>query len=503
MNHFENADARVAGARVADARVAVAGISIECSTFSPAHTDYDDFSHYRGARIVQEFPFLDQGGDEVQVVPLQWSRSIPGAPVARDAYDRIKEEILTAAIENGPWDGVYLLMHGAMSVAGMVDAEGDFITDLRMAVGDDAVVVASYDLHGNISRRIFDQLDLITAYRHAPHIDAEETRRRGFDLLLQCLRRQQRPAKRWAWLPVLLPGEKTSTEWEPARSLYRGLDEVVRNTGIVDASILIGYAWADEPRSGASVLVYGDDEKAVADECSRLAGKIWALRTAFDFGVPAGSFSECIDRAVADIRRDTRPVIISDSGDNPTAGGVGDVTYALERLLRTDIEGAVYASIPDADAVARCFEAGCGARVELSLGGKLDRVHGEPLECIGIIEHLDTGTPDNRKVVLRCGNVRGILTEKRTPYHHLDQFRELGITPEECPLLVVKIGYLVPELKSLAAKAYLALTPGAVNQDIAHLPYTRVRRPIFPLDAEIEPNRLSGEFDPDESLRDV
>jgi microcystin degradation protein MlrC len=487
----------------AGARIAVAGISIECSTFSPGQTGYDDFAHYRGERIALEFPFLASGSDAVQVVPLQWSRSIPGAPVVKDAYDRIKSEILTATVDAGPWDGVYLLMHGAMSVLGMEDAEGDFVTDLRKAVGEEVTVVASYDLHGNISRRIFDHLDLITAYRHAPHTDAQETRKRGFDLLLQCLDRKDKPAKRWAWLPVLLPGEKTSTEWEPAQSLYQSLEDLSARPGIVDASILIGYAWADEPRSGASVLVYGDDEKMVADECSSLADRIWDLRREFAFGVPAGSFSECVDLAVANINQGTFPVIISDSGDNSTAGGVGDVTHALERLLRADIEGSVYASIPDADAVARCFEVGTGSEIALSVGGKLDRVHGDPIPCVGVIERLEKSTPDSRKAVLRCANVRVILTEKRTPFHHLDQFRELGIIPEQCPLIVVKIGYLVPELKDLAAKAYLALTPGAVNQDIAHLPYRRVHRPIFPLDAEMVQMGLPGEFDPDESFRDV
>ena len=481
-------------------RIAVAGISIECSTFSPAETGYGDFTHHRGEDIFRIFPFLERGTD---VVPLLWSRSIPGAPVSKDAYDRIKAEIQNALIDSGPWDGVYLLMHGAMSVKGMEDAEGDFITALRKSVGDDTTIVASYDLHGNMSRRIFESLDLITAYRHAPHTDALETRRRGLELLYQCLGRQKRLAKRWVWLPVLLPGEKTSTEWEPAGSLYGRLEAISALPGIIDASILIGYAWADEPRSGASVLVYGDDVSSVENECSSLASRFWELRSEFDFGVPAASFAECLDLAAVDIANGHHPVVISDSGDNPTAGGVGDVTHALEGLLLADPEGAVFASIPDADAVARCFEVGSGEEVGLSVGGKLDPVHGGQLDCVGTISLLSDDGSDDRKVVLRCGNVRIILTEKRTPFHRLSQFRELDIVPEACLLVVVKIGYLVPELKALAARSYLALTPGAVNQDIANLPYRHVRRPVYPLDSSLPAPDLSGELDPDKTFGDV
>jgi microcystin degradation protein MlrC len=184
-------------------------------------------------------------------------------------------------------------------------------------------------------------------------------------------------------------------------------------------------------------------------------------------------------------------VVISDSGDNPTAGGAGDVPYFVERLLTHNgfaASGAtaIYASLPDSVAVQQCFDAGIGQTVRCSLGGKLDPVHGRPLTVTGEVVNLTSDDPvARRQAVLKCRSVRIILTERRKPFHHLSDFRQLGLAPEAHNIVAVKIGYLEPELQALAQHAFLALTSGAVNQDIPNLPFRRVQRPLFPLDPEM------------------
>ena len=178
------------------------------------------------------------------------------------------------------------------------------------------------------------------------------------------------------------------------------------------------------------------------------------------------------------------PVLISDSGDNPTAGGVGDVTYFIERALRIQPPDLLYASIPDAAAVEQCLAAGLGTAVSLRIGGKMDTRNGRPLPITGLVEHIKVDN-DNTQVVLKSGGVRVILTTKRTPFHRRQQFLDLDITPENHQIIAVKIGYLVPELKALAKSAYLALSPGAVNQDIHALPFERIQRPCYPFDPDM------------------
>ena len=467
-------------------KIAVGGISTENSTFSCILTGAEDFHVLRGEAIYGRNPFL-QDVDGVTVVPILHAAALPGGPVDRSAYEAIKAEFLEGLRAGGPWDGVLMDMHGAMNVAGMDDAEGDWMQAAREVVGADCLISASYDLHGNVSERVMANIDLFTAFRTAPHVDYMETRERAFALLLDCLRQQVRPVKAMMRVPVVLPGERTSTEWEPGESLYARSPKALAVPGVLDVSIMIGYVWADEPRASATVIGVGTDEQAVKGEVTRLANAFWDVRADFDFGVPAATVDECIQMGLA---APETSVFISDSGDNPTAGGVGDVPYTLGRLIALDVPSAVYASIPDPVAVEQCHQAGVGAQVTLSVGGKLDTVYGEPLTITGEVLTLrtlpwkDTDVP-NRQAVVAIAGVKVILTERRTPFHYLHQFEQLGIDALAHKLVVIKIGYLVPDLKRTAPRALLALSPGAVNQAITELPFRRIGRPMYPLDPDM------------------
>ena len=165
-----------------------------------------------------------------------------------------RAEFLQSLKELLPLDGLYLPMHGALYVDGMQDAEGDWISAARQVVGTECLISASYDLHGNLSRRIIDNIDMLSAYRTAPHIDVQETMQRACEMLLHCTAKRIRPTLVWAPVPVLLPGERTSTEDQPAKDLYAQLDPRNAKPGVLDASLLVGYVWADEPRATASVV---------------------------------------------------------------------------------------------------------------------------------------------------------------------------------------------------------------------------------------------------------
>ena len=473
-------------------RVAIGGIATENSTFSVWTTQFEDFAISRGMELAERYKFLDQYSD-IEFVPLLRARALPGGPVANDVYHKIRDELLAALREGAPWDGIYLDMHGAMYVRDMIDAEGDWIEAIRHAVGEACVIAASYDLHGNVSQRVFDHVDVLTAYRTAPHTDTEETRARAVRLLSEILQSGQPPSADFYQIPVALPGEKTSSEWEPGQSLYAEIDNTLKKPGIFDASILVGYAWADEARSGAAVMVYGQDQSVVDAEARRLATEYWNRRKDFQFGVPAGTTDECIDMAIA---APEACVFISDSGDNPTAGGVGDVTHTLEQMITRKVPDAIYASIPDSVAVARCHDMGVGRQIALEIGGKLDTIYGKPLSIQGEVIKLASfprheyersfENQTNRQAVVRVGSINVIITEYRTPFHFISQFEQLDLDPLKHKLVVVKIGYLEPDLKRAAPKSLLALSPGAVNQALEQLPYQHIRRPMFPFDQDMD-----------------
>jgi microcystin degradation protein MlrC len=474
-------------------RIAIAGFHIESCTFSPLVSGAADFLMLRGDDLAKTYGFLARYPD-VEATAILRARATPGGPVDRAFYDAMKSEIIESLRAGQPWDGVFLHLHGAANVVGLDDAEGDLIAAVRAVVGPDCPISASYDLHGNVSQPVFDGLDILSAYRTAPHIDWYETVERAFTLLIDCVRSGVRPFKAFIPVPILLPGEQTSTEWEPAGRLYKQIPIIIAEENVLDASILIGYVWADEPRSTASVLAFGDNQAAVDRAAKRLAQYFWDVRHEFQFGVPTDSVDNCINIALA---APQIPVVISDSGDNPTAGGAGDVPYTLGRLMALNVPDAVYASMPDPKAIAICRAAGVGAMVELRLGGKLDPINGQTLSVKGQVLTLasfplpthDTADASsgvmNHMAVVQIGGILCIITTARTPFHHIADFTRLGIDPSQHKIVVVKIGYLEPELKQLAAKALLALSPGAVNQDIQGLPYQRIERPMFPLDPQM------------------
>lgn len=486
-------------------RIAIAGIAIESSTFSPALTHEEAFHARTGDEVLDYYPFMAKdSADRERAIwfPTITGHALPGGTVTREAYESLLEKTLVMLKENLPYDGLFLDIHGAMSVVGLDDAEGDFISRIREVVGDETIISTSMDLHGNVSEVLATESDLITCYRMAPHEDAMESKQRALENLLIRLEGNLGKPKYKAYIPVpiLLPGEKTSTRIDPGKSLYAKVDPITKRKGIVDAAIWIGYAWADEPRNHAVVMVTGDDKDAVISGAEELAISFWVVRDQFEFVAPVASLEESLELAVAS---DLKPFIISDMGDNPTAGGAGDVTYTLTEILKNPAFktanglSLIYASIPGPEFVELALKAGVGAEVEGFAGAAVDNRYAPPVKLKGIITAIEQGDKNAEiEVVVKIGSVSVIVTKKRKPYHKESDFTRLGLDPRQADILVVKIGYLVPELYDMRGDWVMALTPGGVDQDLERLGYQRIQRPMFPLDAAMESPDLQARIIP-------
>lgn len=486
-------------------RIAIAGLAIESSTFSPAQSDAAAFRTRTGNEIFSYYPFLDSGSVDrgrAEWFPTLRGHAIPGGIVTREAYDSLVGVTLEMLKENLPYDGLFFDIHGAMSVVGLDDPEGDFITKVREVVGTETLISTSMDLHGNVSKRLAENTDLITCYRMAPHEDALESKQRAVENMLDRLESGKgKPSyKAWIPVPILLPGEKTSTRIDPGKSLYAKIPSQTEKPGVIDAAIWIGYAWADEPRNHAVVMVTGDDEKAVSESAEYLAKSFWDVRNEFEFVAPVATLDESLKMALAS---DKKPYMISDMGDNPTAGGAGDVTWTITELLkRPEFESdngptLIYASIPGPEFVAKAMEAGIGGTVEGTAGAAVDDRFAPPVFLKGTVEAIKEGDGAAEvEVVVKIGSIHVIVTKKRKPYHNERDFTDLGLKPREADIVVVKIGYLVPELYDMRGDWVMALTPGGVDQDLERLGYKRINRPMFPLDKDMETPDLSTRFIP-------
>jgi microcystin degradation protein MlrC len=473
--------------------IAIAGLGIESSTFSPARTLAPAFHPQRGEQILTRYPFLAPGTELREAATWHGAllgKALPGGMVTAEAYAALADELTDCLAAMPPLDGLWYDIHGAMTVEGIDDAEALLLTRIREVVGPDVVISTSMDLHGNVSRELVHQSDLITCYRTAPHEDYLETKQRALRNLIDLLTSgAPLPVKAWIPVPVLLAGEQTSTRIEPARGIYGAVPEVEALDGVIDAAIWVGYAWADEPRNHAAIVVTGQGEAAVKAGAERLAKEFWDARRDFAFVAPTGTLDQCLDQALAS---SARPFFISDSGDNPTAGGAGDVTWGLEQILARpefkDPHGpsVIYASVPGPEAIDAAIGAGVGATVTVTAGATVDDRHAGPITMTGLVHAIRHGDRDaETEVVLRVGSVHVILTRLRKPYHHEHDFTDLGLAPRSADIVVVKIGYLEPELFAMAADWRLALTPGGVDQQLTRLGHHRIQRPMFPFDPDM------------------
>jgi microcystin degradation protein MlrC len=299
----------------------------------------------------------------------------------------------------------------------------------------------------------------------------------------------------FAKIPFLLPGEMAQTSLEPMVTMMALVDALEQRSDVLSASLANGHCWADVPDIGVAAVVVttGDAELAQA-EADRLASAFWERRAEFGVSAEAYPVAEAVEKAL-DAEEST--VFLSDSGDNPGAGGTTDVPVLLKELLRQEARSVVFASIWDVKAVEACAAAGVGRDVTLSIGGKLDTQHGKPLEVSGRVRLLSDGLDYRGGICQPLGrgqagpvailNVDGvdiILSSTRLSFMDPVQLRNLGLEPLDYRIVVLKRGYLTAPFQAISERSVLAFSPGATNCQVAEMAFHRVNRPIYPLDLD-------------------
>jgi microcystin degradation protein MlrC len=494
-------------------RIAVGGIVHETHCFADTRTTLADFREqalHEGAAIVRAMAGTRSGiggmlaGAERHgwaLCPTLYGAAMPGGIVAADAYATMLRGLLERLEQAMPLDGVLLSLHGAMVAEGQLDAECDILERVRALVGPAVPIVVELDMHGNISPRTVELADVLVAFDTNPHVDPHARGVEAADILARLLGGELRPTAALAQPPLLLAPQATGTADPPLRPVHERAAEIEADERVICVCVMGGFAYADTPDTGASIIVTTNADAALARHyADELAG---ILMRNHDAALPQFLAPDvAVARALALPRG---PVILVDSADNIGGGTPGDGTDALRAMLAAGVqEGAVV--LADPAAVATCWAAGVGAEVALSVGGKVDRWHGEPVEVAGTVQALSEGTfecelPDNhfasfygntirmgRTAWLRVGGVNIVLTERKTPPFDLAQLRGVGVIPEQQKLIAVKsaVAYRAAYLP-IAAGVIEMDTAGLCSANLARFPYRHLRRPIFPLD-ELEPS---------------
>ncbi len=480
-------------------RIAIAGYALEASMFTELVSTEEDFTVTRGEAMLARYDFeriLGADAEGIEWVPIMRAIGGAGGPIAPATMDAFVREIvdgLAAAHAEAPLDGVYLDWHGASHTEGRDHDEEDFIGAIREAVGPDAVLSMSMDPHGNFSRELAGLVDLATAHRHAPHLDNQATRERSIRNLVTVLQQGEKPLKAWVRVPVLLPGERTSTITEPGASVFLAAGDAAEREGVLDASIWVGFAWADEDRNAGAVLVTGHDEAAITATARELAQGFWDAREGFVIVTGhSGQWSEAMDLLLTGPQPQ---VWIADAGDNVTAGGSGDVTFAIhETIARADVLATgtriLFGQLIDPAAVEAARAAGVGSVLEIGVGAGVDARFGGPVAGPWTVEQLVEGKFGEGVVgaVLAGHGIHVAVHSARFKFTDPTDPTAFGrpgqvwFDMSGWDVVVTKNGYMFPGQSALAATEFMAFTPGGTDLDFSRLPFEKVQRPIYPLD---------------------
>ncbi len=502
-------------------RVGAAQLSHETNRFSAVPTDLAAFEASgltfgeailppaRGTNAA--FGGFLSGAEEhgLELVPILSVWATPSGLVTRDAMDSLLgwlREGLRRAQTEGALDGVLLALHGAMVTETVDDAEGAILGMVRAEVGPVTPIVATLDLHANLSAAMVHQADVLIGYDTYPHVDMAERVQEACGVLALLARGEIRPTPALRKPRMLPTSQRMTTDRNPMRALLAHAHRLEADPRAINVTVAGGFPPADVHDAGFGVLVTTDDDPDLAARLADgLAAEAWERRTEFLGGV--SSFADAAT-ALRDLPESPvgGPLLVVDIGDNPWTGGPGDSAELVRFFLAEGVSGAAVALVKDPDAVAAALSAGAGKPVRLSLGGKTDRLHGPPLDVLAEIRCSPDGRFVNNgpmmagvpvdlgaSVVLGCrrpddremrGPVVDVLVTSRaeTPID-LNVFRAHDIEPSRRRVIGLKgKGHFRAAFEPIAREVILVEGPGITGADLSRLPFRNIRRPIWPLE---------------------
>lgn len=483
-------------------RVAFAGFIHETNTFAPTKADYATFLGgsggrplSRGEEIIEAVAGANAGTEGAlnharaagwQIVPILRASAVPSAHVTEDAFERIAKDIVDGIVASLPLDGIFLDLHGAMVAEHVDDGEGELLARIRKAIGYDIPISVCLDLHGNITEQSMRDADMLVGYRTYPHVDMDETGRRAA-IMLDRLMTGERFAKAFRQIDYLIPISWQCTTMEPAKSVYDLVADLEERQGMASMSFFFGFPAADIADCGASVLAYGRTKGAADAAADELKALVDGHEPAF-----AGRVYEP-DEGVKEAMRiaagASRPVVISDTQDNPGAGGDSNTTGMLRALVENDAQNAALGLFYDPQAALAAQAAGAGASVRLAIGGQSGVAGDMPFEADFIVEAISDGTTPvsgpfygntimhlGPSACLRVGGVRVAVASQKVQMADRGLFRYLGIEPERQAILVNKSSvHFRADFEPIAEAILVCAAPGPMAVSPASLPWTKLR----------------------------
>jgi microcystin degradation protein MlrC len=488
-------------------RIAIAEFKQETNSFVPFTTTVQTFEEqylHRGDAMLTAF-----GNGRLEIpgaldaikeagatpVPLLATMAMASGTVERKAFDHFMTEIeerLKAAIKDGgPVDGVFLALHGAMIVEDEPDAESEIVRRVRAIVPGTPITV-SLDLHGHITQAMIQPDVAYIAYREFPHIDMYETGYRAAKLLIDWINGKVKPVMALSKRHMVFSPDTARTGTPPMSDIVAEGRAMEGRGEVLHVSLFPVQPWIDTPDLGFAALVCAQSKEAAQAAADKLAKMAWDRRKEFEPDVMA------LEETIRIGLSSSGVTVVSDAGDAPSGGGAGDSTAVLAALLKAGADRSDRISIctiADAEAAAQAAKAGVGNTVTLDVGHKRSGL-GDPLRVTGTVKVISDGTyllegpgyngmigEMGLTVVLAIGSIRLNLRSIAHFEWDLGIHKSVGLNPESAALVFVRSpAHFRCSYTPIAARIFLADTPGPTCVNMRRIPFTKVTRPFYPLD---------------------
>ena len=487
-------------------RLFSATIATETNTFSPLPTSIEAFKesvflrpgeHPEDAPRMCTAPLFvarkRAARDGFTLIEGSCFAASPAGKVNQADYEFMRDEVLTQLRAALPLDGVLFGLHGAMVAHGYDDVEGDLLERARAIVGAKCVIGVEHDPHCHMTLKRISNCDIMICYKEFPHTDVADRAEEVLDLVLATLRGEIRPVmslydcRQIGSYPTTLP---------LMRGFVDRMTALEGKDGILSVSAVHCFPYADVPEMTGRILVVADGDKAKADAlATRLGEEYVSMR-----GKTMPQFLSVVDGVKAAMAEPAGPVVVADPADNAGGGSPTDNTTILRELIARNATGAAIGPIWDPVAVRLCFDAGVGARFPLRIGGKIGPASGQPVDAMVEVTALaqdcwqtfgPTQVPLGNCAAVKIGGVEVVLITKRTQALGLELFSNVGIDPRARKILVVKsTNHFMAAFGPIAKRVIYVESDAPLARDYRKIVYTKVKRPIWPLDAETHPGLI-------------
>ena len=494
-------------------RVALLGMHLESNSFAPPteEVDFRNLCYMSGEAILEnialDYPHLPievpafhaemtiQGIDW-EPVPIVVTAAEPGGPVVEDFFQRTKAEMerLLRAAER--LDGVFCSLHGAMTSTKGDDPDGELLEMVRSIVGDGVPILATLDLHANISERMVEKADILIAYRTNPHVDQEARAEEAVGLMIE-MWDGMKPETAFIRLPLVAPSVTLLTSTGPYADLINYGQENKSNA-IANVSVVAGFVYANTPMNGiATIVTARGDLTAARNLAEDIAERGWKERQRFKKELT--SLDDTVALAKANGEDASRPALIfADVADNPGGGGRGNTTWLLRALIDASIEGCLFGIFNDPALSRVSHEAGQGSSFDATFNSETESNFSEcftiPAEVLGLHDGKCVGTRGiwagrsldvGPTTLLKVGGVSLVVISNRKQCADPVFFEMFGLDVAAARSVVVKSrGHFRAGFAPYFDDAHTIEVdvPGLTSPVLSNFEFERLPRPVYPLD---------------------